>query len=103
MSKPSVFWTQFVPKGAEVAVALQRMVSKVMSVPFMMLRDQRGGSLTKKDCTVTVLTFQKTKGIGRPGWVVLGVVSEPFWVFGDGGGFKGLTHAQRCTMHCHCH
>jgi hypothetical protein len=46
VSNPSVFCTQFLPKGALTAVALLRMSSNHMFVPFMMFKDQRGGSFT---------------------------------------------------------
>ena len=46
VSKPSVFCTQFEPKGALTAVALLWMSSNHIFVPFMMFKDHRGGSLT---------------------------------------------------------
>lgn len=50
-----------------MAVAFAVMFSKTRSVPFMIFKDQRGGSLMRKFETVTSDTFQKTNGIGRPG------------------------------------
>ena len=69
LPNPSVFCTQLLPYGAFVAVALQYNSSNHMSVPFMILQLQSGGSLTKNFLTVTSETFQKTNGIGRPGCV----------------------------------
>ena len=46
VSKPSVFWTQFVPYGAFTAVLLTRISSNFILVPFMILMDQRGESFT---------------------------------------------------------
>ncbi len=46
VSKPSVFCTQFEPNGALTAVALLRISSNHIFVPFMMFKDHKGGSLT---------------------------------------------------------
>jgi len=42
---PSVFWTQLTPYGALTAVALFKMSSNHILVPFMTFKDHKGGSL----------------------------------------------------------
>jgi hypothetical protein len=53
VSNPSVFWTQLTPYGALIAVALLWISSNHIFVPFIILSDQSGGSLTKTRLTVS--------------------------------------------------